>query len=365
MTTYQFGFILEQALGHITHTKNLQQNVASDGDVQPHWGLIPFDAQGLAGRVPLYSSNWTLRAGVRARRTVARLASHAQLDALFFHTQVPAVLSTSWIKRIPSVISLDATPLQYDALGQVYGHAPGAAWIERLKWQLNRDCFRAAHHLVTWSAWAKQGLVDEYEVPAEKITVIPPGVNTHTWARSAARLAHDRPVKILFVGGDFERKGGLLLLEAFRAVRRHGAELHVVTRAALPSEPGLFVYTNMQPNSAELKELYFSADLFCLPTYGDCLPMVLSEAGAAGLPVITTRVAAIPELVRDGETGVLVPVGDVAALTNALTQLVVDRALRLRQGERAVEVVSATFDAERNTRRLLDLLKQLAGRAPR
>jgi hypothetical protein len=52
MTTYQFGFILEQALGHITHTKNLQQNVASDGDVQPHWGLIPFDAQGLAGRAP-------------------------------------------------------------------------------------------------------------------------------------------------------------------------------------------------------------------------------------------------------------------------------------------------------------------------
>jgi glycosyltransferase involved in cell wall biosynthesis len=132
------------------------------------------------------------------------------------------VLSTAWLKRIPSVVSLDATPIQYDALGRVYGHTPGAAWLERVKWQLNRDCFRAARHLVTWSAWAKKGLVDEYEVPAEKVTVIPPGVHVREWLNPRPRVLHDGPVKILFVGGDFERKGGLLLLEAFRAVQARG-----------------------------------------------------------------------------------------------------------------------------------------------
>ncbi len=360
MTTFQFGFVLEQALGHITHTKNLQTNVSLDPEVNAHWGLVPFEARGFAGKLPVYKSNWTVRAGVRARRTVAQMSARANLDALFFHTQVPAVFSTSWIKRIPSVVSLDATPLQYDELGQVYSHTPGPAWLERLKWQLNRDCFRAARHLVTWSEWAKQSLVNDYQVAPEKITVIPPGVNVRSWARPVPRIAHSGPVNILFVGGDFERKGGMLLLEAFRAVRALGAELHVVTRAQLPEEPGLFVYTNMQPNSVALKELYYRADIFCLPTYGDCLPMVLSEAGAAGLPAISTRVAAIPEIIRDGETGALVPVGDTSALTEALRQLVSNPALRLRQGARATQVVAETFDAEANTRRLIKLLKHVA-----
>lgn len=360
MKQYQFGFILEQALGHITHTKNLQATVEQDASVQAYWGLVPFDATGIAGRIPLFRSNWTIRAGVRARREVSGLAKATALDAILFHTQVPAILSTDWIKRIPSVVSLDATPLQYDALGEVYGHKPGAAWLERTKWRLNRDCFRAARHLITWSEWAKQGLIAEYDVPPEKITVIPPGVHVREWFRVEPRKKTDGPVKILFVGGDFARKGGLLLLEAFRALRPLGVELHIVTRDALPSEPGLFLYHNMQPNSPALKALYHRSDIFCLPTYGDCLPMVLSEAGAAGLPVVSTHVAAIPEIVSDGETGALISVGDTDALTKALRRLICDPAMRLRQGERAAQAVASKFDASQNTQRLLSVLKRVA-----
>jgi glycosyltransferase involved in cell wall biosynthesis len=357
MTTYRIGFIIEQALGHVTHTKNLQLNVPRDPDVQAHWGLVPWETRGLASRIPVYNSNWTVRAGLRARQAVAGIVRHTRLDALFFHTQVPAVLSINWVRRIPSIISLDATPIQYDALGQFYSHHQGSAWLEHVKWKLNRDCYQAARHLVTWSQWAKQGLVDDYAVPAEKITVIPPGVNSADWARPRPDLPHDRPVKILFVGGDLERKGGLLLLEAFRALRPLGVELHLVTQRGLPQEPGLFVHTQMRPNSAALKQLYHDSDIFCLPTYGDCLPMVLSEAGAAGLPAVATRVAGIPEIVRDGTTGFLVPTGSVPALTDALRLLVVNSDLRVAQGARAVELVSREFDAQRNAHRLLALLK--------
>jgi hypothetical protein len=59
-----------------------------------------------------------------------------------------------------------------------------------------------------WSEWAKLGLVQDYDVPADKITVIPPGVNVHEWLRPMPRVPHADPVKILFVGGDIERKGG-------------------------------------------------------------------------------------------------------------------------------------------------------------
>ncbi len=357
------GFIIEQALGHITHTKNLQANVPRDRDVAAHWGLIPYEVSGFAAKVPVYKSNWTVRAGLRARRVVSGLAKESPLAALFFHTQVPAVLATNWVKKIPSVVSLDATPKQYDSLGEYYAHEAGPAWLENLKWKLNRDCFRAARHVVAWSAWAKQGLIAEYEVPPDKITVIPPGVNPREWACPQPRSARGGPLKILFVGGNLERKGGLVLLEAWRkllALEGENVELHLVTKDHVAPEPNLFVHHNLQPNSAPLKQLYFDSDIFCLPTYGDCLPMVLSEAAAAGLPSISTNVAAIPEIVREGETGFIVPPGNAEALTAALARLIDDAELRLKLGTRAVEVVSKDFDAECNAMQLLAVLKQVA-----
>ena len=90
--------------------------------------------------------------------------------------------------------------------------------------------------------------------------------------------------------------------------------------------------------------------------------MVLSEAGAAGLPVVSTKLAGIPEIVQEDKTGFLVQRGDVPALTNALMRLVVSPELRLQQGARAVDVVTKGFDAERNTFRLLDLIKEMVDR---
>lgn len=362
---YKVGFILEQALGHITHSENLRQNVPADPSIEPYWAPIEWDTHGLAAKVPLYNSNWTIRAGLRARRKVAQMARQAAPDVLFFHTQVPAIFSTDWIRRVPSIISLDATPLQYDSLGAFYGHRSGPAWLEQQKWKLQRDCFRAARQLVTWSDWARRGLVDDYEVPAHKVEVIPPGVNTADWTPPTPRKQHDGPVKILFVGGNLERKGGHLLLEAFRAIRDLGVELHLVTQSRLPEEAGLFVHTNVQPNSARLKALYHACDIFCLPTLGDCLPMVLSEAGAAGLPLVSTDVGAISEIVRDGETGFLVQPGDVDTLVARLRLLVENPELRLTLGQGAFALVQQHFDAPHNATRLLNLLKQTVDAARR
>jgi glycosyltransferase involved in cell wall biosynthesis len=363
MAGYEFGFLLEQALGHVTHAKNLLTNVALDPEVRAHWGLIDFEVTGVAGRIPLYRSNWTVRAGVRAYRGVARMNRRTRLDALFFHTQVPAILAQRWLRKIPGIVSLDATPLQYDELGMFYKHEQGPAWLEAWKWRLNRDCFKSARRLVAWSEWTKRGLVQGYGVPADKITVIPPGVNVHEWRRPTPRVPHAGPVKILFVGGDLERKGGMVLLEAFRALRHLGLELHLVTKDRLPPEPGVFIYNNLEANSQSLKDLYHTCDIFALPTLGDCLPMVLSEAGAAGMAIISTNVAAIPEFVRNGETGLTVPAGDAVSLTQALRDLATNPAFRMLLGERAMAHASRHFDAPTNASRLLGLLKAEANAA--
>lgn len=368
--SYTIAFLLEQTLGHRTHSQNLQANVPKDRTVQPLWGPIEWNLTGLAAHIPVYNSNWTVRAGWRARQTLRRLQQETAVDALLIHTQVPAVFLSDRMQHLPTIVSLDATPQQYDALGAHYAHQRGPTWVETLKWRANQRCFDQARQLVAWSQWTKAGLVDEYGVPAEKVTVIPPGVNSREWTRSTPRqqpAAHTpAPVKILFVGGDLQRKGGDLLLAAFRTLRQAQdgidqsppIELHLVTRDVVAAEPGLFVYHDMQPNSAPLKALFHACDIFCLPTYGDCLPMVLSEAGAAGLPLVATQVGGIGEIVKEGETGLLIPPGDRAALTTALRTLVENPTLRLRQGAQAAALVQREFDAERNTERLLTLIKQ-------
>jgi glycosyltransferase involved in cell wall biosynthesis len=368
--TYQIGFIIEQTLGHVAHSQNLQTNLASQDKVQAHWVLPTWEVTGIAGRIPLYRSNWTVRAGLRARAQLAGIQRGTRLDALFFHTQVPAVLSQDWMGRIPSVVSLDATPEQYDSLGDYYDHAAGPDWLETLKWRLNRRCFQQAMQLVTWSQWAKEGLAQGYQVPPQKVHVIPPGVNVSQWTRPGKRDPQPDTIKILFVGGNFERKGGKHLLEAFQALYQRAPfqvadqqvkiELHLVTRDQLPDQPGVTVYNHMEPNSLALKQLYFDSHIFCLPTFGDCLPMVLSEAGASGLPLVSTRVAAIPEIVLEGENGFLTNPGDTQGLYTALQRLITDPGLRQAMGTRATQTVSQRFDARHNAERLVALLMEIA-----
>ena len=229
--------------------------------------------------------------------------------------------------------------MQYDALGEFYQHESGPSWLEEFKFNKNKSCYEEARHLVTWSDWAKQSLIKDYSVPADKITVIPPGVNVSEWEAPETISNDDSAVKVLFVGGDLERKGGNDLIEAFRAIRNESPdiplELHLVTKGNPAKIDGMFVYNNMTPNSSELKALYHQADIFCLPTYGDCLPMVLSEAAATQLPIISTAVAAIPEIVKDEEGGFVVPAGSVQDIKSALLALAQDHSKRKQMGEAA------------------------------
>jgi glycosyltransferase involved in cell wall biosynthesis len=355
-------FVLEQTLGHITHGKNLQSLLPEIEGVEPVFTLVDDALTGPWRRLPGWT-NWTVRAGVRARRglrTLQRDGWSSAPDAIFVHSQVPAVLLGRWM-RTPTVVSLDATPLQYDSLGEFYQHEVGSGPGERLKKWANRRCYARARHLVTWSEWAKQGLVDEYGVAPDKVTVIAPGVDVDMWAPPADQVDRSGPVRVLFVGGDLERKGGHLLLSAAAQLRDDAAvpdfEVHLVTPAAVADEPGVVVHAGLSANSAELIEQYHLADIFCLPTFGDCLPMVLAEAGASGLPLVSTDVGAISGLVRDGVTGRLIQPGDLDQLVTALRELLVDPDERRRCGKAARELVIHEHDARRNAQRIVDVLR--------
>jgi glycosyltransferase involved in cell wall biosynthesis len=370
------AFIMEQALGHVTHYYNLRDAVAEQEEVAPTWLPIPFDVQGPARLIPVLRSNWSVRASWRARRALqAVLASHAH-DVLLFHTQVTALFSPALMARIPTIVSLDATPINYDSVGPYYGHrAAGNGFLDRQKYRLNRRVFQGAAAMVAWSEWAKRSLVDDYGADPLHVRVIAPGaapsyfeIGERRAPRLGSRGAGDdregRPVRILFVGGDFQRKGGPLLLECMRYALADRCELHLVTKAAVPPQRNVFVYRDLGPNSPELTRLFAEADIFVLPSNAECLAVVLMEATAAGLPVITTDVGALREAVKPGESGIVLHPGDGRALLRALRALVDDAAFRARAGRAGHALAREKFDARRNNRALLDLVRDVSQSVP-
>lgn len=368
--TAHLGFALEYSLGHTTHAENLKRVLAGSSEdglkrIVPHYLDLPFDKTpvGPWGQLPLVRSNWSVRASMAAYRGLRPLAS--RLNAILFHTQVTSLFSVGLMRQVPSVISLDATPLQIDRLGEAYGHTPGGGRVEAVKKRMQERAFHAARRLVTWSAWAKDSLVQEYGVAADRVEVIPPGIDTQHWKFASRYKSDNETINLLFVGGDFTRKGGDCLLDAYRQLPpavRSRTHLHLVTRTqdiGTPG-PGVTVYRGMTPNSPELMDLYRQADLFVFPTRGDCLPLAVLEALSAGLPIITTSVGALSEAVVHNRTGWIVPPDDADALREAISLLVTEGTLRTRLGDAARQDACDRFDATQNYRRLLRTVQSVA-----
>ena len=356
------GLALEYSLGHVTHAQNLQQQLDGVAAVTPHAIRLAYDDDTQwYQRLPGIRSNWSLRASFGARLYLKRHQS--QLQGLFFHSQVTSLLSADLMRMIPSVVSLDATPLQYDSLGASYNHATSPTAIETFKKKLNTRAFHAASRLVTWSEWAKNSLVNDYGIDANKVIVIPPGIDTDRW--NFGTRTPDSHTHLLFVGGDFYRKGGRTLLNAWRGLStstRNRATLHVVTKTEgiTGDMDGIQFHYGLTPNSDALIDLYRIAGAFVFPSNGDCLPLAVLEALAAGLPVITTNVAALPEAVRHLESGLILPTDDAAAWTAALGDVIADAALRKAWGATARQHAIDKFDARKNYGRLVDVITQCA-----
>ena len=199
-------------------------------------------------------------------------------------------------------------------------------------------------------------------MPPERAHVIPPGVDTRQWRPPERRPANDR-VQLLFVGGNFERKGGRLLLDTFRSLRLHDrAELQIVTRDPVEPSPGVTVHHGLENNSPELLNLYRCADAFVLPTLADCFSIASIEAMAMGLPVITSAIGGIPDIVEHGQTGFLVRPGDGRELASALTQIVENDQMRVAMGMAGRARAEARFDAHSSAERLIELTWALCKR---
>lgn len=123
----------------------------------------------------------------------------------------------------------------------------------------------------------------------------------------------------------------------------------------------IVVHGHIANTDPALRDLYQQASIFIMPTRGDASPNVILEAMAAGLPVISTKVGGISDLVECGVTGLLAEAGSLASVTAALEQLLHDAELRAAMGEAGFHRARTHFDVRKNAAKVLDLAMSLAG----
>lgn len=172
-----------------------------------------------------------------------------------------------------------------------------------------------------------------------------------------------RTSTILCVGRLVPAKGQHQLLAAVERLAQQGrrVRLHLVgggpdyaslqSHAAQFADPGIVVFEGPL-NHDRVRSLYAAADLFCIPSFAEGIPIVLMEAMAAGIPCVTTQITGIPELIRPGIDGLLVAPSDLEGLVHALASLIDDGDLRERLSTSARARVLERYDLRRNVEEL-------------
>ncbi len=358
-------FVMEQHLGHSTFYQNLRHSLQNRSELEAKWVEITYHGSGAWWEMLNFLPQH-VRGSLYGRYQVAAGLRQQPNDIVFFNTQVPAALGKEAIGKQPYILCTDITPLQYDRMAADYNHHQDRnPLLKRYKHWLNVNLFRQAAQILPWSNWVRHSLIEDYGVAQERISVVPPGVDTERW-HPLARAQKQGPLQILFVGGDFYRKGGEILLQAFRGLPSGKAALTLVTRSAIQPGEGVTVRNDLQPNSPELIALYQTSDLFVLPTKAEAFGIAAVEASAMGLPVIATNIGGVSDIVIDNQTGLLLPSHNADSLRAMLLRLIEAPEQCIRLGDAARHHVETHFDARKNAARILDIIvaQQMAAPQP-
>ncbi len=228
-------------------------------------------------------------------------------------------------------------------------------WVE-----LEKSAYHHASMVFTMSENISRSLVQEYGCPLQRIACVYAGSNVSSDALETIDRGRFHAKNILFVGVDWERKGGPVLLEAFRSLREthpdavltivgcappiHQAGVHVVGRVPLTDVPGY----------------YRTASIFCLPTLNEPFGLVFLEAFSYGLPIVATRIGAIGEIVQDGESGYLVAPQNADELADRLKRLLDDPSLCERFGSRGRDWVGRRYSWDATGGRIAAHIERVA-----
>jgi glycosyltransferase involved in cell wall biosynthesis len=347
---------MSMALGHKTQYLNWRRVVdALPGDVAPTWVPIPSTVEDpVLRRLPLPAgtrrklSDWlTTRRGLR----------RGPFDAVLLNPHGLAVKHQRALSAQPTFLALDATRRQFESFSRWYAMASSEeGLLGSLRHQRQRRALQAAAGLFPASRWAARSLIDDYGVDPARVHTVPIGVDPELWRPRPELKPRDGKVRLLFVGGQFERKGGVLLLRWARRTLRRDWELHLVTNDPGPLPPHV-VHHRAANNSGGLIALAQQCDLFVLPTRADCSSIAALEAMSTGMPAVSTTVGGVPELIVEGQTGHVIPPDDADALHERLDALLAAPEKLAGMGRAARERVLREYDARALVKRALSIMQ--------
>ena len=250
---------------------------------------------------------------------------------------------------------------------------PGGIDHGRLRKAVQAFLDRRAYEDVLKVMVASEALVPEMQVPHDKIVVVPPGRDVAEPDPEVRDLREGRRLALLCVGNWMARKGIAELLDAFSTLPPDAATLHLVgdtevePRYAAQLRARLIaledrVRIHGKKSRGAVAAFYRDADAFVLPSYREPYGTVYGEAMAFGLPVVGWNAGNLPHLATHGVEGLVIPTGDVAALSNALHRLVEDDEFREQLGRNARQR-AMTFPTWRDTaRQFFEVVRSAAGR---
>ncbi len=303
----------------------------------------------------------SIRAQLALSTTADRMLREAiaagPVGAIHAYSQHAVLRSTDALRAHPSVVSTDGSAAQNAV--QLPFRRPGrfTPAMARIGEHFEGRVFDAATIVVAQSEWCARAIRDRYDMGPDRLRVIPFGIIPPNPA-PAVEADPDALPEITFTGNSMERKGGRALVAAYRARLRGKCILNLVTPEPVDEEPGIRVFSDFTPGDPRLVAMLARSALFALPSEIDKSPYSVLEAMFAGLPVVSTPVGGIPEMVLDGETGILVPPGDDVAIADAIERILTDDELRLRMGQAARVRAHARFDARKTTMDLLGVLAE-------
>jgi glycosyltransferase involved in cell wall biosynthesis len=353
----RIGFVFSTEVGLKTQYLNWRETFARLAPpLSPEWIVIDwYQKDGLLERVPLLPSG--VKARLRSQLTLHQGFQGRHFDGLLIGAPAVAYSQRSLLARQPYFAAIDCTPKQLLSMGYFYNKkATQLPAFEHWKERARQDFYQNAERLFPWSHWAAESMIEDYGADPKRVEVVPPGVDLGRW--SMPRRSLDGTLHLLFVGGNFVRKGGDMLLEWAHKTRKKNWQLHLVTQDAVPTNhPNIHIYNDLNPNDPALIALYQTAHLFVLPTRADCYSLAGIEAMAAGLPVLLGNVGGTGDIVRDGETGYLLAPNDSDALVERMEFLLSAPEHLLTMGTAARRDAELRFDGEKNVAHILSQMQ--------
>lgn len=256
-------------------------------------------------------------AKTNARGLEAELAS-ADFDALF----APAGKANVAFLNTPLPI-IGLTDGTFASMRNYYGAFAGLSEAAAAQQdELERRSIARSNLFVVSSEWAAKSVVGDYGADPAKVRVFPFGANTETpRADELPRREVEATCRLLFVGRDWQRKGGEIALGATERLRKDGIDAHLYICGCNPPTKSVPPHVHLEgvleksnPDQRQrLHELFMRSHLFVLPSRAECLAVVLCEAAAYGLPAIATNTGGISSILRDQYSGALAPADASAA----------------------------------------------------